>query len=469
VVNDQHGLTLTGGVDAVDAHERAVDHLLRFQAEVVDEVRASLAADPSFPMGTVLSVYLSLMSTDAGDVARARHALEGLARTVDLAGLQPREQAHLRAAETWVAGDMAGAGRLLDEIAVEHPTDIVALAAGHQIDFFSGDAVNLRDRVGRAMASWDPADPRFGFVLGMYAFGLEECNLYGPSAEAGLRALDANPDDVWAVHAVVHSHEMRGEVPEGLQFMRTRERDWATGNFLNVHNSWHYALFLLEADDVVGALDLYDRAVRNADSSDVALELLDATALLWRLHLEDVPVGDRWQPLADGWTQVLEPAFYPFNDMHAAMAFVGAGRLDQARDLVASMTEVIDQDDPSSTGRTMTASVGLPVCRAVVRFGQDDHQAVVDELWPIRRRVHTFGGSHAQRDAVERTLLESALRVGRHDLASALLNERLALRDRSTYGWAKQAQLRAAIGDGPGSEAAAGRRAGLAAAARAAI
>ncbi len=273
---------------------------------------------------------------------------------------------------------------------------------------------------------------------------------------------------MWAVHAVVHTHEMQGEVPEGLRFMRARERDWATGNFLNVHNSWHYALFLLEADDPSGALDLYDRSVRNADSSDVALELLDATALLWRLHLDGVAVGDRWQPLAEGWAQVLEPAYYPFNDMHATMAFVASGRLDQARDLVVALTDVVARGDDGSTGWAMTASVGLPISRAVLRFGEGDHRAVVDELWPIRRRVHTFGGSHAQRDAVERTLVESALRAGRHDLAAALLSERLALRDRSTYGWAKQAQLRTAMGDGRGARAAEDRRAGLAAAAKAA-
>ena len=441
---------------------------MRFQAEVVRAVRDSLAVDPSFPMGTVLSAYLSLMSTDAGDAVAARETLDGLARTVQVESLLPREQAHLRAAEKWAAGDLEGAGRVLDEIAVAHPTDVVALAVGHQIDFFRGDAVNLRDRVGRALAAWDPVDPRYGFVLGMHAFGLEECNLYGPSIDAGLRALDTNADDVWAIHAVVHTHEMQGQVPDGLHFMRTREREWATGNFLNVHNSWHYGLFLLEADDTAGALDLYDRSVRNAESSDVALELLDATALLWRLHLDGVAVGDRWQPLSDGWAQVLEPAFYPFNDMHATMAFVGSGQFDRARELVATLTDVVGRGDQGSTGWMMTASVGLPICLAMLRFGEGDHEAVVDELWPIRRHVHTFGGSHAQRDAVERTLLESALRAGRNDLASALLSERLSLRDRSTYSWAKQAQLRTTMGDGPGAEAAAERRAGLAAAARAA-
>ena len=58
----------------------------------------------------------------------------------------------------------------------------------------------------------------------------------------------------------------------------------------------------------------------------------------------------------------------------------------------------------------MTSSVGLPVCRSLVAFGDGDYERVLDDLWPVRTRLHEFGGSHAQRDAMERTLLEAAIR-----------------------------------------------------------
>jgi tetratricopeptide (TPR) repeat protein len=413
-------------------------------------------------MGRVLGAYLALMSTEPGSVADARVALgpaEDPGGAVETLAL-PRERAHLAAARRWIAGDLTSAGVLLGDISVRYPRDLLALFAGHQIDFFRGDAVNLRDRIGRALIAWDDADPRSGFVHGMYAFGLEECNQYGQSAEAGQRALQANPDDVWGIHAVVHTYEMQGQVPAGVRFMRERQADWAAGNFLTVHNSWHYALYLLQAGDAAGALAIYDRFLHHDGSGDIALELLDATALLWRLWLEGADAGDRWRPLAQAWARVLAPGFYPFNDMHAIMAFIGNGELDRAAEVVTALERVVRAD--AVTGTVMTAAVGLPVCRSLAHFGEGRYEQAVAELMPVRTRVHEFGGSHAQRDAVERTLLEAAIRAGQLDLAAALVSERLAVRECSTYAWSKRALLLAAAGDQAGAACAAARERALA-------
>jgi hypothetical protein len=223
--------------------------------------------------------------------------------------------------------------------------------------------------------------------------------------------------------------------------MKARESYWATGNFLNVHNSWHYALYLLQGGDVSRALDVYDRVLHHDDSEDVAFELLDATALLWRLHLEGSPVGDRWQPLAEAWARCLSPGFYPFNDMHAAMAFVGSGDLARAHELVSDLEHFVETGDQTTTSWRMTANVGLPVCRSIVQFGTGEYRLVVDELLPRRERFHEFGGSHAQRDAIERTLLESAIRARLNDTALALVSERLGVRETSSYAWSKRAQV----------------------------
>jgi hypothetical protein len=233
--------------------------------------------------------------------------------------------------------------------------------------------------------------------------------------------------------------------------------------------TWHYALYLLQADDVPGALAVYDTFLHNRASEDVALELLDATALLWRLHLEGTAVGDRSPPLADAWTRVIKPGFYTFNDMHAIMAYLGAGRPDQAGAVVTALEQVTSEGDRHTTGWEMTTAVGLPVCRSLLYFGTGRYAAAVDELLPVRTRVHEFGGSHAQRDAVERTLLEAAIRAGRHELASALVSERLANRAGCTYAWSKRALLLSRDGAAAAAAAAAARQRELAAGIQAAV
>ncbi|MGB7050874.1 MAG: tetratricopeptide repeat protein [Acidimicrobiales bacterium] len=452
---DTQGLSFTGSTEASVFYDRALDHLVRFQTEVIEAQASARAADPRCAMAGVLGAYLSLMSTEAPSVADARAALGGIAGNPD--ALAPREQAHLAAAGLWLAGDMMGTGAILADISLLWPRDLLALFVGHQIDFFTGDAVSLRDRIGRAMWAWTPHDRLYGFVQGMYAFGLEECNLYGLSEEMAQRAVEANHDDVWGIHAMVHTYEMQGRIAEGVRFMRARHANWSAGNFLNVHNSWHYALYLLQGDDVPGALAVYDRVLHHGGSEDVALELLDASALLWRLHLEGQAVGDRWRPLADAWGRLLTSGYYPFNDMHATMAFIGAGDLERGRDLVADLEGLVERDDHESSSWIMTSRVGLPVCRSLLAFGDGAYEQVLRELWPVRTRLHEFGGSHAQRDAMERTLLESAIRAPRLDVARALVNERLGVREMSTYTWSKYAEALTGMGDESGASVASNR------------
>lgn len=461
MVDDAQGLTVTGSAEAGSAYDRAIGHLVRFQPEVVEAAEAAVISDPTCVMVGVLRAYLSLMSTEETGVADARHALDSV--KTDVSAMLPRERAHRDAVEHWVAGDMVGAGLILGDISVHHPRDLLALVVGQQIDLYTGNAVSLRDRIGQALGSWNPDDRDFGFILGMYAFGLEECNLYGLSEEFAHHAVNANPDDVQGIHAMVHTYEMQGRISEGIRFMRDREVNWATGNFLNVHNSWHLALYLLEGDDIPGALDVYDRVLHHDDSEDVALQLLDASALLWRLYLEGVATDDRWGPLAAAWARIACPGYHPFNDMHAVMAFVAAGDLYRARDLVATLGGVVEKGDRGATGWYTTATVGLPVCRSLIRFVEGDYDQVLDDLLPIRPRLHEFGGSHAQRDVVERTLLEAAIRAHRTDLARALVNQRLGVRESSTYAWSKLSEVLASSGDQSGATEAKSRASTLAA------
>ncbi|MFI7446413.1 tetratricopeptide repeat protein [Nonomuraea sp. NPDC049714] len=452
MTTDQHGLTLSGtGGSAAGHYDQAIDHLLHFRMEVEDEAGAVLAEAPDSPMGNVLSAYLGLLTTEAEDARQARRSFAAFRARVDHAALLPRERAHVEAVQALLDGDFASCGSQLARITEQHPRDALALAAGHQIDFFVGDARSLRDRIGGALSAWHEDDRHYGHVLGMYAFGLEEAGHYDRSEEVGLRAVELNARDVWGIHAVVHTYEMQGRFAEGIRYLDARVGDWSTGTFFNVHNWWHYALYALEAGDHARALAIYDAVLAAGRSS---MELLDAAALLWRLYLEGDIRHERWQALADAWPARVHEPFYAFNDAHAVMSYVGADRIGDADKLIAGREAYLGHALPGVSNHAMTARVGLPVCKALVAFGRGDHRQVVDLLYPIRHRVNEFGGSHAQRDAVQKTLLESAIRGGRHDLARVLVSERINVRPCSPFNWLKQGTLAEAIGDSAAATAA---------------
>ena len=343
VTPDAHGNPMAGPPEAVVRYDHALDLMLRLRDEVVPAALSLVGDEPDVPMAQALWAYLLLSSTDAADVASARRAVDALGSLARHWG--PRG-AHHRALDAWAAGDWPAAAAVLDDLLVEWPTDLLALMFGHQLDFFVGDAGNLRDRVGRSLDAVDPEHPHRGLVEGMYAFGLEESGHYERAEDYGLAAVARNPDDVWAIHAVAHAYEMRGRVDDGLAFLDERAADWQDGNLFVVHLAWHRALFLLEAGRVDEVLATYDLWAYSAEATAAPLQLIDASALLWRLLLDGVDVGDRFAHLADAWAAALDrcggpgaaaASWYPFNDAHAVMAFAGAGRLAEARAVVARL------------------------------------------------------------------------------------------------------------------------------------
>jgi tetratricopeptide (TPR) repeat protein len=444
---DQHGNPFSGGADAAQLYDQAIHALLRYGPDVLEHAPRLLREHPDVPMAQALMSYLALSSTDAPDVETAKRCWTAMGALTT----NDREKAHHKAIGAWVAGDWVGASRALDDLLQRWPSDLLALQLGHQIDFFVGDASNLRDRPGRSLPELDPEHPHTAFVRGMQAFGLEESGDYGAAEASGLAAVETNHDDVWGIHAVVHVREMQGRVDDGIRFLLDRQDDWGAANLFMVHNWWHLALYLLEVGAVSKALEIYDAQVHNAESDGVPLEMIDASALLWRLFLEGHDTGDRFAALANAWENRLGPtSWYVFNDLHAVMALAGAGRIADAEHAVEELAGYVHRDG-AGTNVMMASTIGLPASRAALRFAQGRYEEVVAELLPIRRKFQVFGGSHAQRDALVRTLLESAQRSGQHELARALIDERLSLRPSSVYGWTQRARLQQAIGNAAGA------------------
>ncbi|MET2829434.1 tetratricopeptide repeat protein [Mesorhizobium shangrilense] len=405
---------------SLSSYGQALHELQCFVGDPVGSVDHAIADAPGFVMAHVLKGYLFGLATerDAMVVTAACHAA-----ALPLAA-STHERAHVAALGHLAKGHWHEASRLLEDITIEHPLDALALQVGHQIDFFTGDARMLRDRIGRALPSWQNGMPGYHAILGMQAFGLEEMGDYARAEKFGRTAIEIEPRDGWAQHAVAHVMEMQSRQRDGIAWMRANPDAWTQESFLQVHNWWHLALFHYDLGEVDEALALYDGPIYGKRST-LALNMVDASAILWRLQLGGVDVGDRWATLAANWAPKASAGNYAFNDAHAMMAFVGAGLEALAQTLLQAQHEAMLGGDDNAA---FTRDVGHPLTLAIKAFGSGDYQETVRRIRPIRAIAHRFGGSHAQRDVIDLTLMEAALRSGDRALASALAAERALAR-----------------------------------------
>jgi len=418
---DRLGHPLSGAGEAsLPAYEQALDELRCYVGDPVASVDRALAASPGFTMAHVLRGYLHLTGTEPSGFAVARASLEA----ADKLPADAREAGHREALRALVGSRWHEAGLVLEDVALAHPRDGLALQIGHQIDFFTGRARMLRDRIARALPHWDASLPGYHALLGMHAFGLEECGDYAGAEASGRRAVELERRDGWAWHAVTHVLEMQDRRADGIAWLRADPDAWSSESFFCVHVWWHLALFHLDRGEIEPALALFDGPMRGGRSG-VVMDLLDASSLLWRLDLLGVDVGERWQAVADGWAPLAGAGNYAFNDAHAMMAFARAGRADSAGELHAAQARALTRDDDNAA---FTREVGLPVVHALEAFVAGDCARSVRLLRPVREIAHRFGGSHAQRDVLDRTLIEAARRSGQQALVLGLEQERAALR-----------------------------------------
>jgi len=398
---DARGCAVTGAsARALEHYERALGGFLAWTGEPRAEARRAVEAVPEFVMGHVLEAELHLCSRNPADLQGAQRALRRAQRLPQNA----RERMHAAAVATALRGDYDRARQLLACILAHHPRDLLALAVSHTIDLYLGDTHDLRERVAAVLPAWSRADAGYHGVLAMHAFGLEEAGEYGRAEDAAFAALELEPRDIRAHHARAHVLEMQGRSAQGLRWMGERAAYWTGAGASSTHVWWHLALYHLELGDARHALELYDRRL----GGEALNELIDASALLWRLQLHGVEAGQRWDLLAERWAPHAADAFCAFNDLHAMLAFVGARRADLARRLLRAQRRRLAH---GGTNETMLRVVGLPACQALAAFGKQDYARAAQLLRGLPAVSHRLGGSHAQRGLIGLTLRAAENRV----------------------------------------------------------
>jgi len=442
-VKDCRGVPLScDDPDLASALEECLLHSLAFTGDPVADMDRVLSSQPDFIMGHCFKASMLTQTMEVriyADMLASVEAAEAL-----VARANDRERGHIQALRAWVDGDFFGAVQHWESVLTGYPFDLLALELVHLTDVLLGDTVGQRDSVARVFSLWDESVPGYEFVLGFYAFGLEENRDFTYAEELGRRAVAIRPAHPYAIHAVAHVLEMKGRQNGGIWWMNSHLEDWQHSHFDN-HLWWHLSLYHLDLGQIDRVLEIYDHHLRSRDQEGNRYEELDACALLWRLHLLGVEVGNRWSDLADKWEPSATDTLYAFNDVHAMMAFVADGRKQAADQLRNANERYIHHANDANV--PMSRIMGLPFCNALEKFSAGDYSGCVDELLPVRYRTWRLGGSFAQRDVIGWTLLEAALRAGRFELALSLANERCALKPTSAQNWRLAARAHAGLGD----------------------
>ncbi len=444
---NQNGLGLEftcANEDAVRAFDETVAAYAGFRRDIGPRLKATFAADPDMLMAHVLKgLFLQFMAIPAL-LPRAKDAFAAARAAADKRGASDRERLHMVGLEAWTRGDLHAAIGAYERILIDYPRDLLALKLANFFHFYVGDSKNLRDSVARVLPCWQPQYPCYGFVLSLYAFGLEENGQYAEAERLGRQAIDLNPADGWAVHAVAHVNEMQDRHKEGIAWITGLESHWSTLNNFRYHLWWHRALQHLNCGEKEEALRLYDERLWDPES-DEYLDLANDISLLQRLEFAGIDTGARWQAVADKVGKLAGARFFAFIDAHYFLALAAAGRRENALAMLDALREYARSSQ--ETTAEVTARVNGVLCEALLSFRDGDNARAVELLAPVRDEVRALGGSHAQRDLFDEILVEAAIRAGRNNYARGLLAERTAQRPDNPWNWPRLSQTLNALGD----------------------
>jgi tetratricopeptide (TPR) repeat protein len=395
----------------------AIESLVAMASDASSRADKAVAADDGLILGHIARAYLALYETSQAGQARAKEILKRVAE-IERDGSE-REVLHLRAGRLWAHGDWEAATSALERALLHDRRDLLALKVAQDLYLFLGNRLQIRDVVARVLPAWPVEKSGWGWVQGLHAFGLEENAEYCQAEASARAALHHDPRDVWATHALAHVFEMQGSQRDGIAFLGNAVDDWSTSSFA-VHNWWHQALYHLELGEFDQVLTLYDGPIRETRSLEW-LDIVDAASLLWRLSLVGVDVATRADRLASDIEPLVDDPVYIFNDWHAIMVFGLAGRHEVNDFLVTS-----NRRRTVGTNAAVAQRAGLVLLEAFRSFAEGHLDRAIDLLIDVRLRANAVGGSNAQRDVVELTLITAAARAGEQTLARTLVGERVA-------------------------------------------
>jgi tetratricopeptide (TPR) repeat protein len=428
--SDRYSLPLsTHSEAAAVAYGEGVDHLLALTAGGEERLRAAVDADVGFALAyAALALVLQMQGKPADATETAEHARSLAEGTTEL------ERRHVEAVAAVVGGEIQRAGGLIREQLAVFPRDALLLRQAIFTISFSG-VIQPKEEM---LALLERVAPAYGddwYFLSQYAMALQDLNRLEEARRIAERSLDQHPRSASSVHPVAHVFYESNDHAAGTAFLDGWMTDYEPYAPYYTHLSWHLALFELAQGRYRRVMELYDRAIQPSAAS-VRSVMFDAPSLLWRCELYGAAGLDLpWKPVRDVIDRLVARHGQIFPDSHAALTYA-AMRDEAALGRMVNALRVLDMN-----GHPTAGSVGLPLVHGLAAFARGDYEEAVRRFDPIKDQLVRIGGSHAQNEVFEDTLIESYLRAGRYDEAEVWLRRRLDRRPSARdYFWLGRAQ-----------------------------
>lgn len=426
MLKDAQGLdTTTNSSKAIAAINCFVEQSFAYGQDAETAILQGIAADPTC---AIAHAYAAAHYLSQENVVAWRQAKPHLKVAKKYSGqTSKREQLFIQAIAAWANGAIDQAIVYHEAIAQQFPQDLLSVQQGQYHYFYRGDKSGLLEIALRVL----PANQENAYLYGMIAFGLEQHHQLPEAEEIGRQATAMNRYNPWAHHAVAHVMEMQGRVDEGIAWMERLSDTWEQCNsMLHTHNWWHVGLYYLAKGDMQKVLELYNSRVWGRACKASPKDQVGAIALLLRLELKGLSVGDYWQELGTYLLPRIHEHKLPFQDLHYVYALARAGQFNYVNAMLLSMETHARTLEPHT--RKTWLEVALPAAKGVVAYAYGDYERAIAQLKPILSDLWKVGGSHAQRQLFSQiysdALLQAEQRVSiRQILMSPVNNRKVAL------------------------------------------
>jgi tetratricopeptide (TPR) repeat protein len=418
MLTDRYGLPLsTTSSAARDAYVEGCEAKLTMYPGAIEAFDRAIAADPGFALAHAAKAHVLL---ERGDAAAARASMT--AANSLTAGLSAREASHIAFFGLLLAGDAEAALSAIYAHLDNWPRDAVVLAT----TAFTNGLIGNSGRAGQKRALLNLLDrlaPSYGddwWFTAHHGMALSENGQRDAARPKIDRSLTQHPNNPWAAHALAHLCYEEGDAEAACTFLAFWLTTYPRNGSLYSHLSWHLALGHLETGDAAAAFRLFRESFApNVHSGPPRGKLNDGVSFLWRWELAGYPRdAEAWRVMHDLANGAFPRAGVAFSDMHIALAQVVAGN-DAALEARAR-----GMNDLARKGRYPSGPLVPTVSHAFAAFERRDFAAAIDALEPIAGELERIGGSCAQLDLVEFTLLRAYVSMDRLDDARRVLSVR---------------------------------------------